>query len=217
MIARTREEDAPTMLQAVFGDDEHTAFDGPYVRLMKTRKWLYLTAFFATILTLGLYSASEAWKLMPFLLVPEFFLKQICWGALLYLNLQYMALLVQLVSTYDIVLGERLRFKRQEEIDASRKQIADASLEIEKHFLDHAKSHRPGKSDQERRALEITLEASRANLGFATERMESLIQNDPAQRMGYAKIERLIDGMRLGPPIIVGFIAFIRLGGAGLF
>lgn len=104
------------MLQIIFGDDEHTAADGPYSRLLKTRKWLYLTSVSAIILGNGLYNENAAEEILKVIKLPAHFLTNGITIGLFYLIFQYSFLAVQLVSTYDIILSERFTFRRAEDL-----------------------------------------------------------------------------------------------------
>lgn len=114
-------------LQILFGDDEHTAADGPYPRVMKTRKWLYLTSVAALLVGDGWIDYEALSRLLgnvvdfsTALLAPALSL------ALLYLSLQYLFLVSQLFGSYDVVLKERFAFRRQAEVAAAEAAIVEA-------------------------------------------------------------------------------------------
>lgn len=104
------------MLQVIFGDDEHTAADGPYPRIMKARKWLYMGSIAAIFLAVGLYDAKEAKNIVKFVSLPAGMIGNAVLIWLGYVLFQYILLICQLISTYDIVLGERLTFRRADEL-----------------------------------------------------------------------------------------------------
>lgn len=112
------------MLQIIFGDDEHTAADGPYPRTMKTRKWVYVTAAAATLLSLRLYDQAAAAEFLKVISLPGWLLSQATLVGLIYLLIQYALLIGQLVSSYDIVLAERLAFRRAEELSQAQERLS---------------------------------------------------------------------------------------------
>lgn len=111
------------MLQVIFGDDEHTAADGPYARIMKTRKWLYLSSISALAISHGLYNEEAAFETLKFIRVPYFVLKPALSIGVVYLLLQYILLVLQLVATYDITLAERFTFRRADELASARERL----------------------------------------------------------------------------------------------
>lgn len=112
------------MLQVIFGDDEHTAADGPYTRVLKTRKWLYLTSIAGLLLAQGLYDQDAAARLISVVSLPEDILRQAVFGATAYLSTQYAFLAVQLFTTYDIIIRERLTFRREDELASARETVS---------------------------------------------------------------------------------------------
>lgn len=117
-------------LQVFFGDDEHTAKDGTYSRILRARKWLYLSAAVATILALGLYDAEAAEAALKVISLPGWLLSQAIAAGLAYLLIQYGLLLFQLAVTYDLVLSERLAFRRADELSAATDRVMRARDEF---------------------------------------------------------------------------------------
>lgn len=129
-------------LQILFGDDEHTAADGPYTRVMKTRKWLYVSSALVITIAGGWYDAASASKLIggavdlaDLLLLPALTI------GLGYLTLQYGMLLAQLIVSYEIVLRDRLAFRRQGELVEARDRSAAAHREVSDVFRRLAQEH----------------------------------------------------------------------------
>lgn len=114
------------MLQIIFGDDEHTASDGPYLRVLKTRKWLYITSIAGLIIANGLYNEKAAEDALKIIKIPHYFLRGGVLVGMFYLVLQYAFLIVQLISTYDIVLSERFTSRRADELASARNAKDDA-------------------------------------------------------------------------------------------
>ncbi len=111
------------MLQIFSGEDEHTAVDGPYTRLMKTRKWLYISSGAAALLSYDFINTPEVKNLTKIIDVSPYLLGASITGGLVYLLIQYSFLLIQLFSIYDIVLLERFKFRREDELTKARAKI----------------------------------------------------------------------------------------------
>ena len=114
------------MLQILFGDDEHTAEEGPYKRLLKTRKWLYISSFASLLISNGLYDETSAARVLSPIKLPASALETSLRIGLLYLIVQYILLLIQLWTSYDIVLEERFVFRRADELTKARERFRSA-------------------------------------------------------------------------------------------
>lgn len=114
------------MLQVIFGDDEHTAAEGPYARLLKTRKWLYFSSVATFVVAWGLYDETALQKAMGFIKLPATTLLGGLSFGLAYLLFQYVLLVVQLLATYDIILAERFTFRRADELARARDRALQA-------------------------------------------------------------------------------------------
>lgn len=119
------------VLQIIFGDDEHTAADGPYARLMKTRKWLYLSSATLSIVHGGLYNEKAASSLLKIVKAPTSVVEPAFAIGVAYLLLQYSLLVGQLLSTYDIVLSDRFIFRRSDELTSARDKIKEATSQLQ--------------------------------------------------------------------------------------
>lgn len=113
-------------LAGLLGDDEHTAAEGPYSRVMKTRKWLYLSAITAQVFALNLYRREEFESVVKFLWVPSWWVASGVLFGLIYLLAQYALLSGQLLASYDIVLRERLISRRADDLRQSREAYDNA-------------------------------------------------------------------------------------------
>ncbi|RKE49985.1 hypothetical protein [Sphingomonas sp. PP-CC-1A-547] len=118
------------MLQIIFGDDEHTAADGSYARVMKTRKWLYLSSAASLIISMGFYDASSTTALVKVIKLPTSLVAPAMAYAVTYLLLQYIFLVGQLISTYDIVLNDRFIFRRADELASATERVKDNRLQL---------------------------------------------------------------------------------------
>lgn len=110
-------------LQILFGADEHTAKDGPYARLMSTRKWIYLSSALAIMFAADLYDQAAAKGLIRVFDLPLAVISPAVLIGLLYLLLQYGLLIGQLAVSYDIIMDERLAFRRAEEIADAQDRV----------------------------------------------------------------------------------------------
>jgi hypothetical protein len=59
------------MFQTLFDDDSLTAADGPYLRLMRMRKWLFLTATLLVSVKYGWLSMPDLAKFLQFIQIPR--------------------------------------------------------------------------------------------------------------------------------------------------
>lgn len=118
------------MLQIIFGDDEHTAADGPYARLMKTRKWLYLSSAASLAVSGGLYNEPAATALVKIVKLPTSIIAPSLVIGIVYLLVQYTSLIGQLISTYDIVLTDRFTFRRSDELASARERVSEARKQL---------------------------------------------------------------------------------------
>lgn len=113
-------------LSILWGDDEHTAVDGPYSRLLKTRKWIYISAALAVALSSNVYQPDAAQSLVKIIAVPIWFIGPPVLGGLIYLLIQYALLRFQLTQIYEAVLNERFKFRRQEELEKAAEKLQEA-------------------------------------------------------------------------------------------
>lgn len=114
------------------GDDEHTAIEGPYARLMKTRKWLVISSVLAALVVLRVYDPVATKALIRITEIPDWLFANAVLGGLAYLAIQYGLLLYQLWITYDLTLSERLKFRRADDLA----KAVDASRSAERDLVD---------------------------------------------------------------------------------
>jgi hypothetical protein len=171
-------------LQVFFGDDEHTAKDGTYSRILRARKWLYLSAAAATFLTLGLYDSGAANGILKVVSLPQWLLAQATAAGLVYLLIQYSLLLYQLAVTYDLVLSERLAFRRADELSAATDRLKRTRDE-----LAAAEAAEGAAASNEFEAAKSELEAART-----MEAREA--ENLGASDLGFLDPETLEDAQR---------------------
>ncbi len=96
------------------------------MRLLRVRKWLYLSSGIILVLDYGLYSAQALATAFPAVQFPGWLISQAAFAGLAYLLALYALLSHQLWKTYDIVLDERLTFRRLEEFEQARSRIVKA-------------------------------------------------------------------------------------------
>jgi hypothetical protein len=119
------------MLGPYFGDDEGTAAEGPYKRLLKLRKWLYLASAFAGLNAAGLLRPEKFSSLVAGLVhVTPFIATVAIVTGFTLTTVQYFVLLVQLGTTYDIVLEDRLAGRRREDIKIAKTELEKIAGEV---------------------------------------------------------------------------------------
>lgn len=207
------------MFQVIAGEDEHTAVDGPYARLMKTRKWLLIASAAGAAIHLQIYDADAFKGLIKVLALPPWLLRSSVVAGLAYMLIQYALLAGQLLTTYDLILRERFVGHHDEAIKAATLRASDAEAELTRHMNRSLTSDGTKASE---RVIDLDLDdlldsqgetreerhARRAEALFDqmtnAERELQLVQREkPAARMGYKAAEIAIDVFRLGVPAAV--------------
>lgn len=119
-------------LPNLLADDEHTAADDPYKRVMKTRKWVYISATVAILIAGGRYHEEGGNKvLLGVFSLPDFVFAAGMIAGLGYLMPLYLILVSQLRDVYSAVLDERLADQRLERLRDAIKRQASASEELD--------------------------------------------------------------------------------------
>jgi hypothetical protein len=191
------------MFQVIFGDDEHTASEGPYHRALKTRKWLYVAALAIIAVKSGLYNEEAAAKSFQVFTIPSETLIFSLTAGIAYLTVQYVLLLVQLGTTYDITLSERFTFRRAEQLQAARDRERTASKNRDEFLTTYRTSASAADDPQQAKEFEHiqqTVTDARRNL-------EALYRLQPQNRAGYKVVEVLIDLFRIIPPLLLALYA----------
>lgn len=118
------------MFQIMFKDDEHTALDGTYLRVMRTRKWVYAFSSLLYVVVLDLYYPDKITGLLSVIYVPHFVLYYFAIGSSIVVSVQYFVLLAQLLSIYDIILRSRFAFRREEELSKAKEKLEAAAIKL---------------------------------------------------------------------------------------
>jgi len=175
------------MLQIIFGDDEHTAADGTYTRVMKTRKWLYMSSAASLIVSLGFYDASSATSLVKVIKLPTTLVAPSLAFGVTYLLIQYGFLLGQLISTYDIVLQDRFIFRRADELSSARERMFDARQKLSASIEEFRRSNDTAFNSRERE-LSATLRLEEDLLAAAEKNRINLEgRKSPAEHIALAR------------------------------
>ncbi len=169
------------MLQLIFGDDEHTAADGTYSRVLKIRKWLYLSSVASLIITLGFYDERSATSLVKVIKLPTELVSPALMFTVLYLLVQYIFLLVQLHSTYDIVLNDRFIFRRAEELASARAKMLAAQLQL-KNLVDEEENYIKSVFNAQEKQLKESIDKEAALLNAAKADLSALQARGAEQR-----------------------------------
>ena len=160
------------MLQIIFGDDEHTASDGPYARILKTRKWLYLSSAAGIAVASGLYDEHAATSIVRVFRLPTDAIEQALVFGVGYLLVQYALLMLQLVATYDIVLTERFAFRRADDLAAARLALKEVTRESSV-AMDGYLRDKTAAFERVREDTQAALSAAEADLEAALELAEA--------------------------------------------
>lgn len=185
------------MLQIITGEDEHTASEGPYGRLLKTRKWLILTATIAVLLHYGLYDPASFKDLVKVISVPEWLLRSSVAGGLTYMIFQYGMLIFQLGSTYDLVLAERFEERREADLQAAKDRLENAGIyaeDIEREYKSRTIANQV--------ITPTDLNLARERLKDAAKSYEEVIRSNPGNRAFFRASEGIIDAARILVPAI---------------
>src|ERR1044072_5314932 len=126
------------MFQILWNADQHTAADGAYIRALKARKGIYITAAIGIGTDVGWYHEAALTKLLPVLSLPNTALMHAALLSLVYLLFQYALICAQLFETYRLTLDDRLFANKNAEmqelnlqISNTRKQISDLDNDID--------------------------------------------------------------------------------------
>lgn len=200
------------------------------MRAVKARKWIYLTSALGAVLAHRLYDEEATKALIKVAGLPAWLLSQATGFALLYLFIQYILLLEQLRSVYDLELAERFAAKLQAERTAAQSVVEGAAaslstldrerlvLENRKDALEEAIKKGLPYSPTERESLQSQFDAALSNrlladqnLRAADDRVRSIDERDPAKRNRFVLTERLIDLLRLSAPVVVALVVLVGL------
>lgn len=171
------------MLQVIFGDDEHTAADGPYVRVMKTRKWLYISSGIALIIGQGFYRPTEATELFKVAELPSWWLATGLKFGLIYLLIQYTILTIQLGSVYKVVLQDRMAGKRAEQLSEALERLKKAEHEVDSYLNKHYEKNMDLIKPEIRRAKEDLHQANTDKNILSKDIEMEIERNDVGVRM----------------------------------
>lgn len=201
------------MFQNFFGDDEHTAADGPYSRVMKTRKWLCFTAAISTMFNLNLINTSKFSEVFKIFSMKNDVIMWSLFGANTYLLIIYAALCFQLVVVYDLILADRLRFRKDEEIANAQAKVDDSKRDVIR--LDEDKKRRLKfgaiSLSGEKEYSEQEHDAATAVYNRNVEALAKIIASDPSDRKFFKEIEVSIDIARIILPAIASAISIYFL------
>jgi len=187
------------VFQIVWGDDEHTAAEDIYARLMKSRKWLVLGAVSATAVAQGLVHFDKIIEVTKVIEVPRWIAAQGIGLGLVYAQVQFLLLLVQLFQSYPVVLDSRLGGRQETGLEAAGEKLA--SLQSE---LAAARQTNNGRAHHvERRIWEHK------------RRMSSLERSDLRSNAWVRNAEFAIDLFRISTPVLLSLLALGMLLASG--
>ena len=188
----------------LFSDDEHTATDGAYVRAMKARKWILISSAFLALVSLGAFKAQNFEALIRIFSFPQSHIFHVVLIGTTYLYVQYLFLLIQLMTVYASLLRERL-FKSQ--LDNVAKATDDhyqaqSDLQAVAWVLGQMSTEAVGREAHEK--SERDLQRALAKASFKLDVLEA---TDPRRNQTFTVMEVAIDSLRLLPPLIFGAAA----------
>jgi hypothetical protein len=109
-------------------DDEHTASDGPYARVLKARKWLYIIATIASLQYYRMIDLAAITRLTGGLFkIPDWIITNSLHAALAVLWLQFASLIVQLGLSYQTIITSRLLKNSADAIERERERLNAAA------------------------------------------------------------------------------------------
>jgi hypothetical protein len=222
------------MWATYFGDDELTATDGSYVRLLRTRKWLYLSAAMAVLNVGGHLDVRAVSKLTGNAVeLSSLAISIVILAGFALTSIQYGLLISQTRLIYDLVLAKRFSTSRREELDRLRKALNESEraylttkeeeeqevkdLEL---FQGSAVVRRKTKSGElilpsdslaKLDRLRAQMIEERAALEVARENLEEALAEDPATRPGFKSHEQWLDWLRIYPPALTAALAWITV------
>ena len=188
----------------LFNDDEHTASDGAYVRAMRARKWILLSAGLLALVSLGFFNSVAFESLIRIFSFPQEHLFHIALFGTAYLYAQYIFLIVQLLTVYSKVLGDRLFQRQQDDVsDASDEHYqAQSDLQAVAWLLKQTPAGSLGREAHEKSERDLQRAVTKA-----ASRLLLLEAADPRRNPTFTVMEVAIDTLRLVPPLIIGFAA----------
>lgn len=187
------------MLQTFFGDDEHTAADGPYIRIMRARKWLLGTAALAIAFNMQLLDLAAITNLIKILKLSEHIFKITLITTIIYLSVQYSIIAIQVAVVYDIIISDRMRSRRDEEIRIAQARLDDSRKEVitiegEAASKNATSFPRRGKlGDGSQPAIDAATSVYNRHIN----ELAMLVNKDPSNRSFYKIADYVIDAIRI--------------------
>ncbi|MFD3262620.1 hypothetical protein [Phenylobacterium ferrooxidans] len=208
------------MFQVLWGDDEHTAAEGIYVRLMKARKWLLGSAAIALILAHGFVEPEAVDALLKVVRTPLWAMKQTAFLGLVYMLAQFMLLCLPLVNTYHFVLEERLGARQESDLEQLRAFIETLQQTADEWTIGNRGMGMPRLSNSVHlgtEELEARLASVQHRIDMARQREARLISSDLRKVRAVKYTEVVVDLLRVGMPIVFGCYAALALWLSGVF
>lgn len=224
-----------------FSDDEHTATDGPYARLLKSRKWLWLSSVLAIAAGHHRIVAVRIEDVLQGVLRID--ASVIFWATFVPLvvsTIQYALILWQNVATYDLTIQARFQKRQSEAIDLATSEAASAGSDVEEAYAllaearkRHARSFEAISSDyreisdlslvgtdssaknayyvEQVRNAQLDVEAAQRKATLARKQLRTLVDAEPSERLGMKASEIGLDALRVFPPLAFAGVAWFAL------
>ncbi len=198
------------MIQIFFGDDEHTAAEGPYVRMLKARKWLYISSALAVLHSFRLIDLKSLKKLSGGLIPASdkdlWLATWVIGSGLLYLIVQYVLICFQLGAAYHRVLDIRLP-------DSQEGMNIQNVMRGARRALKKLEMKRQIEQDLARSTLQTDEEIEKQRAAINANFLD-LIESrtgDPTFTPAFRIPEVAIDLLRAAPPLIAAISALLHL------
>lgn len=203
-------------LSLFFTDDEHTAKDDAYVRAMKCRKWVILSAAGFLAIYAGWFTPKLFHIGVGEVLMGIATWRKLAFAALVYAALQYFFLIAQLCSRYPDLLAERFGKRQIEKALSAQDRQQAIAMELSAlrgNGVSSVPSSDPQMGGSYHRAS-LTREALEARIAALTRQQEKLdalidaMPDRPEPKTWYIICEVCIDILRLGLPVVSAWVAF---------
>lgn len=205
-------DDGWRVFQVFFGDEEFTAADGPFKRLLAIRKWMYLATCVVVLERANGIDFARLSKIVQFLTVSESLAHPVIVTGFFYLAVTYVVLLIQVGSVYDWILEDRLKLRDDERHKLQRDRLAQARTELE--AADRAVEAQEKSARPQVNHLPVLIrdrEIAQQRFMRAETDLLQQAQRDPRRRLGFLMPEIAVDLLRAALPLLVIVIGLVAI------
>lgn len=212
------------MLKFPWSDDEHTAADGPYNRLLRARKWIYFLASFSLVHSYGGIKYEAIAKASADILhLPTWLATNALIGGLAVLVIQYTLLLMQGWASYKSILAGRFTPSQERttivtNIANYKSKIASLDDLLARVELAHESAALAGQEPREdlhqnelKKVRQENAELIRQVKKLEEHDLPIARKNDPTLKWSFYLSEYGIDALRTLAPLILGSSALWQI------